>query len=115
MQPLFAILLGLFIVSGCAQTRVRRYQGVLDPMLGNGTKIQVAKKLGNPANCAPLGTGERCEYRTAILRNDPVPAVHQKTVEMGPDLSPYEYFDVLQADFDGFGVLKDWQPIVIHP
>jgi len=82
-------------------------------MVGNGKKESVDKVLGPPIKCVKEHALEKCEYRTARERNDPVPAVHHQERSMGPDLSPYEHFDVLHLYYDSFGLLREWEPIVI--
>lgn len=103
----------LLLLSSCAELRVKKYSNLLDPMLGSSKKQEVSKVLGSPTFCQAEGVFEKCEYRTASVRNYPVPAVYRKEIAMGPDLSPYEYFDVLEVQYDSFGVFKDWQPVVL--
>ena len=105
----------LLLLCGCTELRVKKYSSILDPMLGTAKKTEVNKLLGVPTTCAPEGVFEKCEYRTASARNrnEPVPDAYRKQVAMGPDLSPYDHFDVLQVQYDGMGIFKDWQPVVI--
>jgi hypothetical protein len=107
------ILLILGLTIGCTELRVQRYQTILDPMLGKSKKADVDHELGRPTFCKNLNVGEICEYRTARGRNDPVPAAAQKST-LGPDLSPYDYFDVLQIEYDGMGIFKDWTATTIR-
>jgi len=84
-------------------------------MLGTAKKTEVNQVLGSPTSCKKTAEGlEECEYRTAAARNYPVPDAHKKQEAMGPDLSPYEYFDVLHVYYDSLGILKNWVPIVIR-
>lgn len=112
MKKFFVVVLTVF--SACSQTRVKKYADILDPRLGNAKKQEVGKLLGPPTSCTAEQVGEKCEYRTARARNHPVPDVYRREGSLGPDLSPYDQFDVLQLRFDGFGVLKEWEPIFIH-
>ena len=101
-----------FLLIGCTETRVKRYGNILDPLVGTARKTQVNRKLGIPAFCQLESPLERCEYRTARGRNEQIPYIHQKR-EGFPDLSPYEHFDVLHLYYDGFGILRDWEPVVM--
>lgn len=78
---------------------------------------QVNEVLGPPVSCAaePNTNLTQCEYRTAMGRNLPTPDVHVRIPSMGPDLSPYDHFDVLHLHFDDTGVARDWTPMVIRP
>jgi len=98
---------------GCTQTRVKKYEGILEPLIGKAPKSQVNKLLGNPVSCRQEARYEKCEYRSAFSQNNPVPEIFRRVEGLGPDLSPYEYFDVLHLYFDGFHVLKEWEPVVI--
>ena len=102
------------VIVGCAHSRIRRYEKLLEPEIGLGTKADMRALFGAPVNCNKSKGLERCEYRTARERNDPVPAVMMKTQGLGPDVSAYEYFDVLHLFYDDFGVLREWAPIVIR-
>ncbi len=104
----FFFSLCLLALTSCVQPRVRRYQSALDPLLGQGKRADVDRILGRPVSCEKAGEGEKCEYRTAFGRNDPIPAASQKTL-LGPDLSPYEYYDVVRAEYDGLGIFRNWQ------
>jgi len=115
MKKIFSALVILGLVTACAHGRRERYEALLDPLRGKSNKVEIARLLGNPVFCKSENGGERCEYRTAHGRNEPVPSVHQKTTAMGPDLSPYDYFDVIQVNYDGFGTLREWAPIVLKP
>jgi hypothetical protein len=105
-------LIWLLVLGGCVEGRVKRYQSLLNPMVGTAKKDEVSRLLGSPTTCTTQPVGERCEYRTAKGRNDPVPSVYEKNT-LGPDLSPFEFYDVIQANYDGFGILKDWIPLVL--
>jgi hypothetical protein len=111
----FASLAFLLFFTACTEARIKKYEDLLEPMLGKAEKPQIDKLLGSPASCAPIETYQRCEYRTSQGRNDPVPFVGRKNAAMGPDLSPFEYFDVLALTYDGFGTLREWEPIAIQP
>ena len=102
-----------FVFAACTEPRIKRYENQLEPLVNKGKKLQIGKMLGQPVKCEPLEALERCEYRTARERNDPVPVVFKRESAMGPDVSPYEYFDVLHLFYDDSGVLKEWQPIVV--
>jgi hypothetical protein len=104
----------LFFTS-CAETRVKKYEDLLEPLLGKADKKEVDKLLGTPVSCTPVDTYQRCEYRTSRGRNEPVPFTGQKSAAMGPDLSPYEYFDVLALTYDGFNTLREWEPLTVKP
>jgi len=84
-------------------------------MVGVWQQPEVNGRLGNPVYCRAQSELQRCEYRTAAGRNLPTQEVHQRIPTMGPDLSPYENFDVLYLYFDDTGRLKDWTPVVILP
>lgn len=106
----------IFLLSGaCIHQKERRYQAILDPKVGKSTKAVLDKTLGEPVSCANEAAGQWCEYRTASASNDPVPDAYRKTATMGPDLSPYDQFDVLHLHYDSEGVLQAWEPIVVAP
>ena len=52
--------------------------------------------------------------KQATGRNAPTPMVFTKSSTM-PDVSPYDYFDVIHLFYDDQRVLTEWQPIVIKP
>jgi hypothetical protein len=107
---LISCLIGILTLS-CSQNRVKKYQNLLDPLVGKAKKDQINALIGNPVSCKNENRYEKCEYRTAHAQNTPVPDMFKKSE--GPDLSPYEYFDVLYLYFDPFHVLKEWEPVVI--
>ncbi len=109
----FIIFLSLFWVS-CTEKRIKKYETLLNPMVGNSKKIAINKKLGAPTFCKPEGDNEVCEYRTTKSHNENIP-VHLQKAEGFPDLSPYDYYDVLQITYDAFGNFKDWEPVVLAP
>lgn len=115
MFPKKLLCLSLLVLAfcQCSQLRVQRYQSMLDPLVGNAERKEVDKLLGHPASCQALELGNRCEYRTLAQRNHTVPDAHRPMPGFGPDLSPYEYFDVLSLDYDVFGKFKSWEPVVI--
>ena len=88
---------------------------MLEPKVGNAKKEEINKLLGNPAWCSKEEGREKCEYRTSHASNAPVPDMYRKEEALGPDLSPYDHFDVLHIYFDSTGVMKDWEPIVLAP
>lgn len=98
---------------GCTQSRVKKYQGLLEPLVGKASKVEVQKLLGNPNYCKQESRYEKCEYRSAFSQNHPVPDMFRKSETSGPDLSPYEYFDVLHLYFDAFHILREWEPVVL--
>jgi hypothetical protein len=110
--------LGLFLLLLCACTehRVKRYAEILEPRVGVATKEEVTAQLGQPAFCRPDSQYQLCEYRTASGRNAQTPEVYRRQSGFGgPDVSPYEHFDVIHAYFDNFGTLRDWKAIVVEP
>lgn len=107
---LLALCIGLL---SCSHSRIERYRDALDSQLGNGKKTSLDQLLGMPYLCKNIGVFERCEYRTASQRNHPVPIVYRKAPGFGPDLSPYDYFDVIYLYYDDFDVLQEWEPVVI--
>lgn len=115
MKILTSGLMCLVILTllSCTQTRVKKYEGILEPLVGKATKSQVNQLLGSPVSCKQESRYEKCEYRSAFSQNDPVPEVFRKVEGLGPDLSPYEYFDVLHLYFDNFRILKEWEPVVM--
>ncbi len=104
----FPFVLLLLVFVACTEPRIKRFQSALDPLLGQGKKSNVDHLLGTPVSCQKAGEGEKCEYRTAFGRNDPVPGTATKP-SLGPDLSPYDYFDVVRAEYDGLGIFKNWE------
>lgn len=108
---IFIIFSFCFLIASCSQNRVKKYQNILDPLIGKGKKDEINALIGNPISCKSESRYEKCEYRTAHAQNTPVPDMFRKSE--GPDLSPYEYFDVLYLYFDAFQVLKEWEPVVI--
>lgn len=107
-------LLWLVALVACTQTRTRRYSEIIDPLIGSGKKEELDKLLGNPAFCLQENLFQKCEYRTASAHNEPTPIVFTKVNTM-PDVSPYEYFDVIHLFFDDRRVLKEWQAVVVKP
>ena len=114
MIQVFAVLVSLALMA-CTEPRIKRYQTMLDPMVGTAKKTDVDAQLGKAIKCERKEKGQECEYRTASGRNEQIPMAHQQRSAMGPDLSPYEYFDVLHLTYDDFGILKDWQPVIVKP
>lgn len=108
------ILLTIFVCLACTETRIERYTDIIEPHVGGTHKAEMNKILGAPTFCKEEGKYEKCEYRTARGRNEPVPGVFRKEPAMGPDLTPYEHFDVLHLYYDSFAVLKEWEPIVVQ-
>lgn len=114
MKTLTAFLC-LLVVAGCASSRTKRYQDMLEPKVGSGKKDEINKMLGSPSWCRSESGSEKCEYRTSKGSHAPVPDMYRKEGALGPDLSPYDQFDVLHLYYDGVGVLKDWEPVVVRP
>ena len=114
-MQLRSILLTLTVIlmTSCVQTRVKKYEAILEPKIGKSTKLDITSLLGNPIYCRQESKYEKCEYRSAYSQNGPVPDMFRKSDGLGPDLSPYEYFDVLYLYFDGFHVLQEWEPVVM--
>lgn len=110
------MLVGLLLtLTQCAHPRVARYRSTIEPHLNKSKKAELDALLGSPVSCAPAKEGlERCEYRTASERNQKVPEIYRRNSAMGPDVSPYEFFDVLHLYYDSFGTLKEWTPVVVH-
>ena len=104
----------LLLFAGCAQHPVTRYQNMLDPLVGSARKPDMDKLLGKSVSCQSEQGGQVCEYRTSRGRNHPVPDVYRKESGMGPDLSPYDHFDVLHLYYDEFGNFRDWQAVDIQ-
>ena len=102
-------------LTGCTSTPVERYEDLLHRHVGTSKRADVDKILGQPTSCKKLDGYEMCEYRTAAARNEPVPIVHIKEPGYGPDLTPYDSFDVLHLNYDSFGILKDWTAVVVRP
>jgi hypothetical protein len=90
---------------------VKKYSDILEPRMGTAKKAEIDKFLGQATQCTSQGEYEECEYRTARGKNEPVPAVHTKAPAMGPDLAPYEHFDVIRVKYDSLGILREWKPI----
>lgn len=105
----------LLLVTSCVQTRVKTYDALIEPRLGKSKKSEMRAVLGNPIFCKQEEKYEKCEYRSAYSQNNPVPDMFRKSEAIAPDLSPYEYFDVLHLYYDGFHILQEWEPVVIHP
>ena len=112
--PLFSVFL-FWLCSSCTESRVKKYSDILEPLVGTAKKERLNEVLGKPTFCKRELAYEQCEYRTSRGRNDPVPEVFRKSEGLGPDLSPYEYFDVLRLYYDDFGVLKEWDAVNIQP
>ena len=118
MQKCYSPLLLFFILLlgfGCASTQLGRLQETMDPWVGVAKRLEVEKSLGSPTQCVTEKGMTRCEYRTLIARNEPVPSAHKKEPGFGPDLSPYEFFDVIEAFYDDTGLLRDWRPLSVKP
>lgn len=114
MRRLILIVLLVNLVQ-CTHQRVDRYRSAIEPRVNKSKKAELDELLGSPVKCEPSKDGlERCEYRTASERNAPIPEVFRRNSTMGPDVSPYEYFDVLHLYYDSFGTLKEWSPVVVH-
>ncbi len=109
-----ALLWLLVLIVACTQPRMRRYSEVIDPMVGSGKKEELDRLLGNPTFCQQEKAFQKCEYRTAMGHNAPTPIVFTKMTHM-PDVSPYEYFDVIHLFYDDLRVLKEWQAVVLKP
>lgn len=109
-----SILFTIFLCLACTQTRVERYADLIEPHIDGAKKPEMNRILGAPTYCREEGKFEKCEYRTARGRNESVPGIHHKQPAMGPDLTPYEHFDVIHLYYDSFSVLKEWQPIVVQ-
>lgn len=104
------IFLSMLVLPSCTHTALRRYGDLIEPQIGRANKADMARQLGSPENCKSDGNYENCEFRTSRGKNAQVPAVHQRAPGMGPDLSPYEHFDVISLQFDSLGVLRGWKP-----
>lgn len=111
----YAFLLCLILLSSCVESRVKKYQALLEPERQRGKRSEIELQLGPANRCIPEGRYLRCEYLTAKASNVPVGSVYRKQPGMGPDLSPYDQFDVLHLLYDSFGVLQEWYPITIAP
>ena len=109
----FLLILSVTLFVACSELRVKRYGDLLDPLLGSGSIAEVNRVLGKPTSCEALSLGKRCEYRTAAARNYTIPDAHRQLPGFGPDLSPYQYFDVLSVVYDHFGVFREWEPVAI--
>ena len=105
----------LILLTGCAISPVKRYRTIIDPLVGKSKQDEVNQVLGKPVFCIQEQTLQRCEYRTTAARNEETPYMHHKEIGFGPDLSPYDSFDVLDLYYDAFGVLKEWNPVVVQP
>lgn len=105
----------LLICAACTEPRLKRYSDIIEPLVGSAKRERVTEILGKPTSCKREFSQEKCEYRTSMGRNHPVPEVFKKPEGLGPDLSPYEYFDVLHLYYDDFGILREWDPVVIQP
>jgi hypothetical protein len=115
---IFAIVILMVFASffsACTQPTVKRYASLLDRKVNISKKSEMDQVLGEPVSCKQERAFQKCEYRTAQARNYPVPAIYEKQNAMGPDISPYEYFDVLHLFYDHEGILREWEPIVMRP
>lgn len=83
-------------------------------MVGVKKRGEVERLIGEPVKCATQGNLTRCEYRTLIGRNDPAPATSKKEPGFGPDLSPYEFFDVIEIFYNETGLMTDWRALSIR-
>ena len=96
---------------GCVQMPLQRYQILLDPMVAHSKKDEVAKHLGSPVQCRLDRSEEKCEYRTAFAHHPPVPDMYRKEPTFGPDVSPNDYFDVIEVSYNAVGTVSGWRPI----
>ncbi len=101
----------IFFIS-CSYPRIKHYESLLDNKIGVADKEAISKLLGSPVFCDKNMALERCEYRTSAGRTEIVPEVVKKT-ETWPDLSPYDYYDVIHLFYDDKGILRDWKAIVL--
>jgi len=108
---LFAVVCQMI---ACSHSPLKRLEEAMDPMIGK-KRVEVESAVGQPVQCQPLQGSTRCEYRTLIGRNEQAPAAHKPEPGMGPDLSPYEFFDVIEAFYDETGTLKDWHALSVKP
>lgn len=115
MKIFVSVLMAGLFLSGCTEKRVKKYQDVLEPRISKAKKTEIDKMFGTPEKCIQEGPHLKCEYRTAAMRNTPVSDMYRKEPGMGPDLTPYDHFDVIHVFFDGLGVMQDWKPIVVEP
>src|SRR5688572_15067600 len=98
MTKLLALaLLTMFVA--CNQSNVKKYRDLLEPRVGSAKKDEINQLLGAPAWCRDEEGSQRCEYRTSRATNNPVPDMYRKEASLGPDLSPYDHFDVLHLHF----------------
>ena len=110
----FILCIFLFgALPSCTELRVKKYRQMLEPKIGTTKKFEINKLLGSPAFCKQEVRYEKCEYRTMAAQNNQVPGIMRKEEGMGPDLSPYDYFDVLHLFYDGFEILREWEPVVL--
>jgi len=109
---LLSFLVLVSLVS-CTHSRAKRYSELLDKLIGNEKKDRVASVLGAPARCNAAEGGELCEYRTAAGRNLASPGVQTPTPGFGPDVSPYDHFDVIHVYYNDVGLMREWEPIVL--
>jgi hypothetical protein len=103
----------LFLFVACTEAPVKRYRDLLEPRVGSARKAEINQLMGSPTYCKQGEAYELCEYRSSLGHNYPVSDQYRRVDSMGPDLSPYDQFDVLHLYFDNFGILKEWEPIVI--
>lgn len=111
---IFWILPLFLFFPACAQKRIVKYESLLNRMVGVSKKTEVNQKIGNPTFCNPVGDNEVCEYRTPKSHNENIPVVLQKANGF-PDLSPYEYFDVLHLTYNPQKILTAWEAVVLAP
>lgn len=108
------IFLVLGVLVACSQSRVRRYEELIEPQLGKANKDEMSRLLGaKPTKCEKVKLYEQCEYRTARERNDPVPGEYSTGLAGSPDLKPFAYFDVIHLYYDETEVLREWSPVKV--
>ena len=110
---LIGSLIAVVCITGCTTSKVKKYESLLNPKIGQSKKAEINTLLGNPVFSKAEGQYEKCEYRSAYSQNDPIPDMFKKSDGLALDLSPYEYFDVLHLYFDSFHILKEWEPVVL--
>lgn len=113
MKSNLFILSTIFLILGCTELKIKKYQNVLEGKIGTAKKVEINQILGSPVWCRNENGSEICEYRTSYANNRPIPDAYRKENGTSPDLSPYEHFDVLHLSYDSTGLLKDWEPVVL--
>ena len=110
-----ALFLLPLLLQACASSPLRRLEESMDPMVGKKKRGEVERLVGQPVKCSSPQPMTRCEYRTLIGRNDPAPVTSKVEPGFGgPDLSPYEFFDVIEIFYDATGMMSDWRPLSIR-